>query len=92
MRENLDENAPNFTSNLPVPALKLLDCSLRVSVIPLSIATIWLTVTNKQDNISYGKIEFSNFMGLKQEPHSSSFSFSWTLICLPNSSVFKFNI
>ncbi|KAI5333755.1 PREDICTED: CASP [Prunus dulcis] len=65
MRENLDENAPNFTSNLPVPALKLLDCSLRVSVIPLSIATIWLTVTNKQDNISYGKLEFSNFTGLK---------------------------
>ncbi|KAH0986970.1 hypothetical protein GBA52_014366 [Prunus armeniaca] len=58
MRENFDENAPNFTSNLPVPALKLLDCFLRVSVIPLSIATIWLTVTNKQDNISYGKIEY----------------------------------
>ncbi|XP_062017868.1 CASP-like protein 2D1 [Rosa rugosa] len=59
MRGNSDDNAPN------VPLLKLLDCSLRVSVIPLSIATIWLTVTNHQDNTGYGKLDFGNFMGLK---------------------------
>ncbi|KAJ0102655.1 hypothetical protein Patl1_04173 [Pistacia atlantica] len=45
--------------------LKLLDCSLRIFAIPLSGATIWLTVTNQQDNPSYGKLEFSNLTGLK---------------------------
>jgi hypothetical protein len=59
MSGNSDDDAPN------VPFLKLVDCSLRISVIPLSIATIWLTVTNHQDNTSYGKLDFSNFMGLK---------------------------
>ncbi|EEF32457.1 conserved hypothetical protein [Ricinus communis] len=47
------------------PLLKLLDSSLRVSVIPLSAATIWLTVTNHQDNSSYGNLKYSNIMGLK---------------------------
>ncbi|KAJ8754697.1 hypothetical protein K2173_010788 [Erythroxylum novogranatense] len=47
------------------PMLKLVDCSLRLSVIPLSVATIWLTVTNHQDNSSYGDLKFSNLLGLK---------------------------
>lgn len=34
-------------------------------MIPLSVASIWLTVTNQQDDSSYGKLEFSNLMGLK---------------------------
>ncbi|KAJ6983193.1 hypothetical protein NC653_026107 [Populus alba x Populus x berolinensis] len=45
--------------------LKLLDFSLRLSVIPLSVATIWLTVTNKQDNSIYGYLKYSNLSGLK---------------------------
>ncbi|KAK4344002.1 hypothetical protein RND71_037096 [Anisodus tanguticus] len=45
--------------------LKVLDCTLRLFVIPLSIASIWLSVTNQQDNNSYGKLEYSNFTGLK---------------------------
>ncbi|KAG5570264.1 hypothetical protein H5410_060030 [Solanum commersonii] len=45
--------------------LKALDCTLRLFVIPLSIASIWLSVTNQQNNISYGKLEFTNFTGLK---------------------------
>ncbi|KAM1256316.1 CASP-like protein 2D1 [Malus sylvestris] len=45
--------------------LKLIDSSLRIFVIPLNIATIWLTVTNHQDNPSYGNLKFSNFIGLK---------------------------
>lgn len=45
--------------------LKLLDFSLRLSVIPLSVATIWLTVTNKQDNSIYGYLKYSNLTGLK---------------------------
>ena len=53
------------SSNNQKPVLKFLDCSLRVSVIPLSVATIWLTVTNKEDNIIYGEVKFSNLLGLK---------------------------
>ncbi|MBA0747053.1 hypothetical protein Gogos_009520 [Gossypium gossypioides] len=53
------------SSNTQNPILKLLDCSLRVSVIPLSVATIWLTVTNKQDNSIYGDVKFNNLLGLK---------------------------
>lgn len=45
--------------------LKLLDFSLRLSVIPLSVATIWLTVTNKQDNSIYGYLKYSDLTGLK---------------------------
>lgn len=45
--------------------LKVLDCTLRLFVIPLSIASVWLSVTNQQNNSSYGKLEFSNFTGLK---------------------------
>lgn len=59
----VDANAP--TSNDSLPALKLLDSSLRICVIPLSAATIWLSVTNQQDNSIYGKLEFSNLMGLR---------------------------
>ncbi|OWM88772.1 hypothetical protein CDL15_Pgr002539 [Punica granatum] len=48
-----------------LPALKMLDCTLRVSAIPLSIASIWLTVTDHQSNETFGKIEFHNLLGLK---------------------------
>ncbi|KAL5583608.1 hypothetical protein UlMin_016050 [Ulmus minor] len=54
-----------MTENKKIPLLKILDCSLRIAVIPLSVATIWLSVTNKQDNSDYGKLVFSNLMGLK---------------------------
>ncbi|KAF3625866.1 CASP-like protein 2D1 [Capsicum annuum] len=45
--------------------LRVLDCTLRLFVIPLSVASIWLSVTDQQDNSSYGRVEFSNFTGLK---------------------------
>ncbi|CAN4117372.1 unnamed protein product [Withania somnifera] len=45
--------------------LKVLDCTLRLFVIPLSIASVWLSVTNQQNNSSYGKLKFSDFTGLK---------------------------
>lgn len=45
--------------------LKVIDSLLRVIVIPLSIASLWLTLTNHQDNEIYGKLEFSNLKGLK---------------------------
>ncbi|KAJ4844384.1 hypothetical protein Tsubulata_002336 [Turnera subulata] len=47
------------------PALKLLDSSLRLSAIPLSVATIWLTVTNQEDNSSYGSLKYTNLKGLE---------------------------
>ncbi|XP_021287975.1 CASP-like protein 2D1 [Herrania umbratica] len=53
------------SSNNYNPVLKFLDCSLRLSVIPLSAATIWLTVTNREDNSMYGEVKFSNVLGLK---------------------------
>ncbi|PON51483.1 Casparian strip membrane protein [Parasponia andersonii] len=64
MRGNPDEISPN-NSTKNTPFLKIIDCSLRFSVIPLSIATIWFTVTNQQDNTLYGKLKFTNLTGLK---------------------------
>ncbi|GKV39532.1 hypothetical protein SLEP1_g47290 [Rubroshorea leprosula] len=61
MRSNLENNSPNTH----IPILKFLDCSLRLSVVPLSVATIWITVTNDQENSTYGTIKFSNLLGLK---------------------------
>lgn len=63
MRTDLDPDASTSVDDLP--KLKFLDFSLRVFVIPLSAATIWLTVTNQQDNSTYGKLEFANLTGLK---------------------------
>ncbi|XP_010276121.1 PREDICTED: CASP-like protein 2D1 [Nelumbo nucifera] len=60
---NFDENPP--TSKNHLDPLKFLDLSLRISVIPLSAASIWVTVTNKQDSSSYGKIDFTNLTGLE---------------------------
>ncbi|KFK27105.1 hypothetical protein AALP_AA8G334900 [Arabis alpina] len=46
-------------------ALKLTDSCLRLSVVPLSLATIWLTVTNHQSNPDYGSLDYNSIMGLK---------------------------
>ncbi|KAJ6311700.1 NITRATE FORMATE IRON DEHYDROGENASE [Salix viminalis] len=60
--------------------LKLLDFSLRLSVIPLSVATIWLTVTNKQDNSMYGDLKYSNLTGLKYMVFISGICASYAFI------------
>ncbi|KAA0033994.1 hypothetical protein IC582_014574 [Cucumis melo] len=44
---------------------KFLDFSLRLCSVPFSIAALWLTVTNRQDNPDYGNLEFHNLSGLK---------------------------
>uniref|UniRef100_A0A5B7B8F5 CASP-like protein n=1 Tax=Davidia involucrata TaxID=16924 RepID=A0A5B7B8F5_DAVIN len=62
-----------------VPTLKLLDCSLRLFVIPLSVASIWLTVTNQQDSSIYGKLEFTNLIGLKYMVSISAISAGYAL-------------
>ena len=46
-------------------SLKLIDSCLRLSVIPLSVATIWLTVTIHQSNPDYGNLDYNSIMGLK---------------------------
>ncbi|XP_022632654.1 CASP-like protein 2D1 isoform X2 [Vigna radiata var. radiata] len=45
--------------------LKLFDSSLRLCAVPLSVATIWVTVTNQQDNSSYGMLKYYKFSALK---------------------------
>ncbi|KAJ4875529.1 CASP-like protein 2D1 [Raphanus sativus] len=46
-------------------SLKLIDSCLRLSVIPVSVATIWLTVTIHQSNPDYGNLDYNSIMGLK---------------------------
>ncbi|KAJ0267081.1 Casparian strip membrane protein domain-containing protein [Hirschfeldia incana] len=46
-------------------SLKLIDSCLRLSVIPLSVATISLTVTIHQSNPDYGNLDYNSIMGLK---------------------------
>ncbi|CAM8951833.1 hypothetical protein QQ045_017295 [Rhodiola kirilowii] len=48
-----------------IPNLKLVDSCLRLSVLPLSIASIWLTVTDYEDNSSYGALGFTDLTGVK---------------------------
>ncbi|KAJ7960782.1 CASP-like protein [Quillaja saponaria] len=62
MRSNIDDSLSSINQ---LPVLKILDFSLRLAVIPLATTTIYITVTNQQNNSSYGKLEFSNIMGLK---------------------------
>ncbi|KAK8490613.1 hypothetical protein V6N13_134108 [Hibiscus sabdariffa] len=62
------------SSNNQNPLVKLLGSSLRLSVIPLSIATIWLTVTNKEHNSIYGDVNFTNLTGLKYMVFTSAIS------------------
>lgn len=46
--------------------LKFMESSLRLSSIPLTVASIWVTVTNKQeDSVIYGSLNFKSFPGLK---------------------------
>ncbi|CAL1384612.1 unnamed protein product [Linum trigynum] len=46
------------------PRLKLVDSSLRLTAIPLSVATLCLTVTNHQDNTDLGPVAYKNIQGL----------------------------
>ncbi|CAK9139659.1 unnamed protein product [Ilex paraguariensis] len=68
-----------------VNGLKLIDCFLRLFVVPLSIASIWLTVTDQQDNSSYGKVEFSNLLGLKYMVCISAISGGYALAAAASS-------
>ena len=45
--------------------LRLIDFILRLAVLPLTAASIWVMAKNNQSVESYGKVEFSNLTGLK---------------------------
>ncbi|CAA3005003.1 CASP 2D1 [Olea europaea subsp. europaea] len=68
-----------------VSNLRLVDCSLRMFVVPLSVASIWLTVTNQQDNNIYGKVEYSNFIGLKYMVCISAISAGYAIFAVASS-------
>lgn len=63
MTTHIDDSASGKNHNLPM--LKIFDSSLRLFAVPLSVATIWITVTNQQDNSSYGMLKYYNISGLK---------------------------
>ena len=44
---------------------RVLEIALRVSVIPLAVASLWQMATNKQADDTYGEISFSNLSGFK---------------------------
>ncbi|KAL8505552.1 hypothetical protein ACS0TY_016698 [Phlomoides rotata] len=60
-------------------SLKVLDFSLRLFLIPFSVASIWIAVNNKQDNSDYGKLEFNDFIGLKYMVSISAVSAGYAL-------------
>ncbi|PIN20503.1 hypothetical protein CDL12_06808 [Handroanthus impetiginosus] len=68
-----------------VSNLQVLDFSLRLFVIPFNVASIWITVTNKQDNVFYGKLEFNNLVGLKYVVCISAISAGYALFAAVSS-------
>lgn len=70
MRENNNTREGDISSSTKQQpqtpmSLKLIDLCLRLSVVPLSVATIWLTVTNHESNPDYGDLDYNSIMGLK---------------------------
>ncbi|KAL3503522.1 hypothetical protein ACH5RR_037971 [Cinchona calisaya] len=63
-----------------VSGLKVFDCVLRLFVVPFSIAAIWLTLTNHQDNSSYGELVSSYFMGLRYMVYISGISAGYAFL------------
>ncbi|KAK4269809.1 hypothetical protein QN277_022918 [Acacia crassicarpa] len=65
--------------------LKLFDSSLRLCVVPLSVATIWITVTNEQNNSEYGELKYSSLSGLKYMVCVSAISAIYALLAAVSS-------
>ncbi|XP_027337610.1 CASP-like protein 2D1 [Abrus precatorius] len=62
MRTQIDDSASEKNH---LAMLKLIDWALRLCSVPFSVATIWITVTNKEDNSSYGMVKYNDLSGLK---------------------------
>ncbi|PWA40259.1 CASP-like protein [Artemisia annua] len=65
--------------------LKVIDSSLRLIVVPLCIASMWLTLTNHEENEIYGDLEFSSVKGLKLFVSISAISAGYALVSLISS-------
>ncbi|XP_004494011.1 CASP-like protein 2D1 isoform X2 [Cicer arietinum] len=76
-RTRVDETS-SIQNHLPM--LKLFDSSLRLCAVPLSLATVWITVTNNQDNTSYGTLRYSNFSGLKYMVYVSALCTCYAIV------------
>ncbi|CAI9088351.1 OLC1v1022657C1 [Oldenlandia corymbosa var. corymbosa] len=63
-----------------VSGLKAIDCGLRLFLLPFSIAALWLTLTNNQENSSYGKVVSSHFTGFKYMVYISVVSTVYALL------------
>ncbi|XP_065864613.1 CASP-like protein 2D1 [Euphorbia lathyris] len=61
------------------PLLKLIDNSLRLCVLPLSAATIWLTATNHQHNSTFGDLSYTHLLGLQYMICISAISAAYAL-------------
>ncbi|XP_042444566.1 CASP-like protein 2D1 [Zingiber officinale] len=46
-------------------SFRTLDLSLRLTVLPLTVASLWLMATDNQASDAYGKVEFSDISGFK---------------------------
>ncbi|CAN1147085.1 CASP-like protein 2D1 [Linum perenne] len=64
----------------PIGRLKLLDSSLRLTSIPLCVASLWLTVTNRQDNPELGPVSYFTIQGLSYMAWISGISAAYALI------------
>ncbi|XP_058094828.1 CASP-like protein 2D1 [Magnolia sinica] len=71
---NGDENNPK--------CLRVVDICLRLSTIPLSVASIWVMATNKQFNADYGMLQFSNLSGLKYLVSINAICAAYALLAL----------
>ncbi|KAK9151752.1 hypothetical protein Syun_010061 [Stephania yunnanensis] len=80
---NTSENQPSFANNSH--GLKSIDLLLRLSVIPLTAVSIWLTVTNKQDSSVYGMLEFKNLIGLKYMVCINTISAGYSIVAIVTS-------
>ncbi|XP_061364597.1 CASP-like protein 2D1, partial [Gastrolobium bilobum] len=78
MRTQGDDDSASGKNHLPM--LKLFDSSLRLGAVPLSIAAIWITVTNQQNNSSYGMLKYNNLSGLKYMVFVSAICAGYALI------------
>nr|AFK41884.1 unknown [Lotus japonicus] len=77
MRTHIHDS-PSVKNHLPM--LKVFDSSLRLFAVPLSVATIWITVTNNQDNSIYGMLKYSNLLGLKYMVFVSALCAAYALV------------
>nr|GEZ47765.1 CASP-like protein 2D1 [Tanacetum cinerariifolium]GEZ48446.1 CASP-like protein 2D1 [Tanacetum cinerariifolium] len=68
-----------------VSNLKVIDSSLRLIVVPVCIASMWLTLTNHEKNEIYGNLEFSSVKGLKLLVSISAISAGYALVAFISS-------